>query len=132
MDQSQPIDSELASSLRVMVVEDEAMIAMSLADVLEDMGHTVCAIAATEAEAVTAASRCRPDLMIVDAGLREGSGILAVEAILRTGFVPHVFCTGSRLKDRLLHERAAVLQKPFRASDLARAMHQALAPKGAA
>ncbi len=57
------------TALRVLVVEDEAIIAMLFADLLVAMGHEVCAIEATEAGAVAAAVRCRPDLMIVDAHL---------------------------------------------------------------
>ena len=56
------------------------MIAMLLAEVLEDMGNWVSAIAATEEDAVTAAISCKPGLMIVDEHLREGTG-LAVERI---------------------------------------------------
>jgi len=74
--------------------EWEIMIGMLLAQMLETMGHDVCAIEATEADAVTAVVRCRPDLMIVDARLGDGSGVSAVEEILRTGFVPHVFISG--------------------------------------
>jgi CheY-like chemotaxis protein len=77
-------------ALRVLVVEDDAIIAMLLADMCAGLGHAVCAIEATEADAVAAAVRCRPDRMIVDGRLRDGSGVSAVNHILRTGFVPHV------------------------------------------
>ena len=114
------------TALRVLVVEDEAIIAMLFADVLVAMGHEVCAIEATEAGAVAAAVRCRPDLMIVDAHLRDGSGISAVAAILRAGFVPHVFVSGDPLRDQPLARGAVVLQKPFRDSELVRAIERAL------
>ena len=81
-------------ALRVLVVEDDALIAILLADLLAGMGHDVCATAATEAEAVSAASRYGPDLMIVDAGLARGSGVSAVEEILRAGPLAHVFISG--------------------------------------
>ena len=67
----------------------EILIGMLLADTLGAMGYDVCAIEATETGAVAAAARCEPDLMIVDARLRDGSGVSAVEEILRTGWVPH-------------------------------------------
>jgi CheY-like chemotaxis protein len=54
-------------ALRILVVEDDAMIAMLLADMFAAMGHDVCAIERTEAGAVAAATLCKPDLMIVDA-----------------------------------------------------------------
>jgi DNA-binding response OmpR family regulator len=63
----------------VLVVEDNAIIGMLLAEVLAGMGHDVCAIEATESDAATAAVRCRPDLMIVDVQLGDGSGVSAVE-----------------------------------------------------
>jgi CheY-like chemotaxis protein len=113
-------------ALRVLVVEDNAIIGMLLAEVLAGMGHDVCAIEATEADAVTAAARCRPDLMIVDVQLGDGSGVFAIEKILRTGFVPHVFVSGDTLGVRALRPGAVVIQKPFRESDLARAILRAL------
>ena len=85
---------ELMKALRVLVIEDDALIAMLLAELLAGMGHDVCATAATEAEAVIAATRYGPDLMIVDAGLGRGSGVSAVEEILRAGPVAHVFVSG--------------------------------------
>ena len=81
-------------TLRVLVIEDDALIAMLLSELLAGMGHDVCATAATEAEAVTAAAHYRPDLMIVDAGLGRGSGVSAVEEILQAGPVAHVFISG--------------------------------------
>ena len=79
---------EPMKALRVLVVEDDAMIGMLLAEMLEQMGHEVCALERTEARAVTAAIRCRPDVMIVDVWLREGSGIAAVERICAASPVP--------------------------------------------
>jgi CheY-like chemotaxis protein len=113
-------------ALRVLVVEDDAMIAMLFAEVLAGMGHDVCAIEATEADAVATAVRCRPDLMIVDVRLGDGSGVSAVEEILRTGPVPHVFVSGDTSRVQTLRPGAVVIQKPFRESDLARAIQRAL------
>jgi two-component system, response regulator PdtaR len=72
-------------SLRVLIVEDDAIISMLLAELLAELGYDVCATAATEAEAVAAAIRDKPDLMIVDARLRGGSGVSAVAEILQAG-----------------------------------------------
>jgi CheY-like chemotaxis protein len=113
-------------ALRVLVVEDDALIAGLLADIIADMGHEVCSIQTTETDAVDAANRFKPDLMIVDARLREGSGISAVAQILSTGFVAHVFVSGDPLKDQVLNPRAAVLQKPFTEPDLRRAIARAV------
>ena len=114
-------------SLRVLVVEDDAMIASLLAETVEDMGHSVCAIASTEVEAVAQAAICQPDLMIVDAGLADGSGVSAVDAILKTRFVPHLFVTGNGRHVRSLHPDAVILEKPFFMPELVRAIDRALA-----
>ena len=111
---------------RVLVVEDDALIGMLYADLLKDMGHTVCAIETTEAEAVAAAQLYRPDLMIVDAGLGKGSGVSAVNEILRSGFVPHVFISGNTASVRAKRPDAIVMEKPFRDMELARAIQRAL------
>ena len=113
-------------ALRILLVEDEAIVARLFADLLVAMGHEVCAIEATEAGAVTAAVRCRPDLMIVDVHLMDGTGASAVAAILRAGFVPHMFVSGDPLRTQPLSPGSVVLQKPFRESDLARAIESAL------
>ena len=113
-------------ALRILVVEDDAMIAMLLADVFAGMGHDVCAIEATEAGAIAAAAQCKPDLMIVDARLGDGSGFTAVEEILRTGFVPHVFVSGDIAAVHALVPGAVAIQKPFNESDLLREIQLAL------
>lgn len=124
-------DTELVApgkKIRVLIVEDEALIALVLAEILEEMGFGVCASEATEAGAVAAAIRHRPDLMIVDARLREGSGIGAVETILRDHFIAHIFLSGDRLAASGLHPRAILLQKPFLEPELALAIRRALGP----
>jgi DNA-binding response OmpR family regulator len=90
------------------------------------MGHEVCAIETSRSGAVAAAAQYRPDLMIVDARLGDGSGIAAVEEILRTGFVPHLFISGNISRVEALKPGAAVLQKPFHEAELTRAIQRAL------
>ena len=114
-------------ALNVLVVEDDALIGMLFADLLAAMGHDVCAIEATEAGAVAAAARYKPDLMIVDAQLRDGSGVSAVEEILRAGWVPHVFVSGKTSGIQAMRPDAIAIQKPFRDADLNRAIQRALA-----
>src|SRR5438067_11012880 len=88
--------SKLMKALRVLVVEDDPLIAMLLTELLAGMGHDVCATAATENDAVIAAAHYGPDLMIVDAGLGRGSGVSAVEEIrrCRAGPLALVFISG--------------------------------------
>ena len=118
--------TETMKALRVLVVEDEILIGMLLADTLGAMGYDVCAVEATETAAVAAAARCNPDLMIVDARLRDGSGLSAVEEILRTGWVPHVFVSGDTSTIEASRPGSIVIRKPFRDVDLHRAIQRAL------
>ncbi len=118
--------TETVTARRVLVVEDDAIIGTLLAEMLAGMGHDVCGIEATEADAVSAAARCKPDLMIVDVSLGEGSGVSAVETIYRTGPVPHVFVSGDVSRVRALRPSSIFMQKPYRESDLARVIQQAL------
>lgn len=109
-------------TLRILLIEDDAVIALLLAETLESLGHEVCGIEATEDEAVAAARRFTPDLMIVDAWLGEGSGISAVDEIQLSQPVPHIFVSGQAARVQALRPLSLVLQKPFRESDLVRAI----------
>ena len=111
---------------RILIVEDEVIIGMLLSELLSGMGHEVIGVVATERGAIALDAEYLPDLLIVDAGLSSGNGISAVDAILATRFVPHVFTTGDALKVRLLKPDAAVLEKPFHEADLADAIASAL------
>lgn len=113
--------------LRIVLVEDEPLIAILLEDLLQDMGHDVCATEATQGSAVAACRREKPDMMIVDCRLREGSGVDAVAEILEDGFVPHIFMTGDDLRGQKLDAAAVVLRKPFLVEELGAAIDKALA-----
>ena len=112
--------------IRVLVVEDDTITGMLLGELLTSMGHDVCAIESTEANAVTAAARCRPDLMIVDVRLGDGSGVSAVEEILRTGPVSHVFVSGDISGVQALTPGTVIIQKPYREPELAQAIQRAI------
>jgi CheY-like chemotaxis protein len=118
--------------LRILVIEDDAVVAVALAEMLEMQGHSVCAIAATESEAVAAASRLKPEMMIVDAQLLEGSGIGAVDRIQAGIPVAHVFVCGDELRIRTLRPRATIVQKPYFEHDLTCAIQRALDAAAAA
>lgn len=103
------------------------MIALFLADLLEGIGHEVCATVETAAEVIAAAAAHRPDLIITDGNLREGSGVAAIKEILRSGFVAHIFVTGDPY--RLATDPGAIIvQKPFTEHALTRAITRALQP----
>jgi len=110
--------------LGILLVEDDAMIAAVLAEMLTDLGHEIGTIQATEEGAVLAAERQRPGLMIVDLRLAKGTGIAAVERITRAGPIPHVFMSG--LGSLAAPFGAVVLAKPFFEADLIHAIARAL------
>ena len=119
--------TQRTTPLRVLVMEDDALLGFMLGEVLEELGYAVSAIAATHPDAVLAARSDRPDLMIVDVHLRAGSGIQAVAEICETGFVPHVFVTGDIAEVNRQCPGSVAIQKPFLEADLTRAIAQALA-----
>ncbi len=110
----------------ILIVEDEPIIGMLLTEVLEGLGHYVIGTVATESGAIALAAQYSPDLLVVDAGLTSGNGLSAVDAILATGFVPHIFTTGNALKVRQLKPTAIVLEKPFHEAELVDAICLAL------
>ena len=114
-------------ALNVLLVEDDAIVAELLAEVIAELGHVVCAIETTEDGAVSAAARHKPDLMIVDAQLGHGSGVAAIESIIRAGPVPHLFVSGNIAKVLALRPGDVALQKPYTEAALVLAMERALA-----
>jgi DNA-binding NarL/FixJ family response regulator len=102
---------------RVLVVEDEALIALSLTDMLESMGFTVCGTADNVRSAVDLADRDAPDLVIMDIRLRgKGDGIDAARQIRQRLPAAIIFVTGSceqAMLDRIKTiPAAALLIKP--------------------
>ena len=83
-------------------------------------------VVGTEVEAITAARRYKPDLMIADVRLRAGDGISAVTEILRGGAVPHIFLSGDAEGVLARRPDAIVVRKPFRQSSFASAVETAL------
>jgi CheY-like chemotaxis protein len=118
--------------LRILVVEDEGIVAFLLAQILESMGHEVCGIETDKAGAIAAAKRCKPDLMIVDDRLGRDSGLTVIETILLDGSMPHVFVSGDVSRIRSSRPLAVVLEKPFFEADLEQAIWRALSQPTAA
>ena len=113
-----------AGPQRILVVEDDALIGSLLTEVLQALGHAVYPVETTEDGAVSAAARHRPDLMIVDVQLAAGSGLSAMARISQTGPIPHVVMSGDSYQPATFG--MVLLRKPFRQSDLIRAIEQAL------
>lgn len=116
--------------LRILLAEDEPLISIFFAELLVEMGYEVCAIEVTEDAAVEAAARLRPDLLIVDRHLKQGSGIVAVARILKDGMVPYIFMTGDRMVREEVPANAIILQKPFLDADVDQAIHAAMQAAG--
>jgi len=105
------------------------MIGTLLAELLANLGYNVCPVETTEAGAVAAAARSRPDLMIADVTLAEGSGVSAVDRISRVGPVPHLFISGDVFQTAM--PGSVLLRKPFREADLVQAIGRAFGAAGA-
>ncbi len=120
---------ERQTHARVLIIEDEPMIAMDLETLVNDLGHDVSGIATTHQEAVTAARLHRPTLVLADVQLADDScGIDAVRDILAEFSVPVIFITA--FPERLLTgdrpEPAFLITKPFQRSTVKAAINQAL------
>jgi len=120
-------DTASTECLRLIIVEDDAVLAEYLGELLIGMGHDVCGIAATETEAVAKAEEFRPDLMIVDGQLREGSGVSAMTRILGRRDVAYFYVTGNPWSLREQAPGAVIVTKPFRLRELERAIAGAVA-----
>lgn len=113
----------------VLIIEDEPVIAMDVAEIVKGLGHRVIGIAARASQAVATAREAKPGLILADIQLEDGSsGITAVQTILTAAEVPVVFVTA--FPERLLTgetlEPAFVVTKPFDAAALKVAISQAL------
>jgi response regulator NasT len=117
-------------SRRVLVAEDEALIRMDLAEMLEEEGYEVVAAVEDGEKAVDQTRQLRPDLVIMDVKMPRLDGIAAAEQIAGERIAPVVMLTAFSQRD--LVERArdagamAYLVKPFTKSDLAPAIEMAV------
>ena len=114
---------------RVLIIEDEPIIALDIQELVERCGHSVVGIAATEAEAVAIAEAERPGLVLADINLGAGGdGASAVARILKHLTAPVIFVTAypERLLTGEAVEPAFVITKPFDPTTLAVATFQAV------
>lgn len=115
---------------RILVIEDEAIIALDLQSIVDSMGHSITGVGRTHKGAVELASRERPDLILSDIQLADGSsGIDAVNDILQAaGDIPVIFITA--FPERLLTgdrpEPAFVITKPYSEDQVLSAISQAM------
>jgi len=121
------IDEELAS--RVLIIEDESIIALDLESLVSDMGHEVTGIATTRDDAVRMAKEQEPNLILTDIQLADSSsGIDAATAILKDFDIPVIFITAypERLLTGERPEPTYLITKPFSRETVRATIGQAL------
>jgi PAS domain S-box-containing protein len=103
--------TEPVVSKSIMIVEDEALVALDLRNRLQRAGYRVPAMATTAEQAISSAQTFRPDLILMDIRLKgDLSGIEAAKSIRASVDVPVVFLTAHSDADTL---RAAQEASPF-------------------
>src|SRR5579863_10378982 len=108
---------------KVLVAEDDVLIADLLEDVLAVGGYEVCGIARTVAEAIELGELHRPDIAMIDLRLADGNGTEVAARLNRDHRTGVLYATGNAEHPQLVHaEGDAVLKKPFRPHDLVRAL----------
>lgn len=103
--------------LRVLIVEDEALLALDLEDILVDAGCTVVAIASRLEQALDAAAGAEFDLALLDMNLA-GERIDPVARRIHDRGIPIVFVTGYGNRTLPQGVTAPVVDKPYTASKL--------------
>jgi CheY-like chemotaxis protein len=127
LDAQRMIDRQLAS--RVLIIEDEPIIALDLENLVTELGHKVVATAATRDEAISKALAERPGLVLADINLGEGgSGIDAVTEILTSFDIPVIFITAypEKLLTGERPEPTYLIAKPFLPETVQATVGQAL------
>ena len=118
--------STILKGARALIVEDEAIIAMTAEDMLHELGCAVVVTASTLAEAMEAAEGGGFDVALLDINLN-GVESLPVARRLQEGDCPFAFTTGYGAAGRSADFAAAPLvTKPYQLHDLARAIREAL------
>lgn len=117
----------MLTGTRVLVVEDEAFVALLVEEYLAELGCTVVGTASRLEEALKMARTLLLDVAVLDVNLA-GKLSYPVAEVLRARNIPFVFATGYGtvgLPDGLRH--APVLAKPFRQEQLGEVLRVAMA-----
>jgi CheY-like chemotaxis protein len=122
---------ELANQIatNILIIEDEALIAMDLQSLVENLGHEVQAVARTKTEALALAKQRRPGLILADIQLADGSsGVDAVNDLLKSFEVPVIFITAypERFLTGSRPEPAFLITKPYQPDTVKAIVSQAL------
>lgn len=116
-------------SARIGIIEDEPLIAASLSQILQSLGHSLTSVSATRAEAVRNALAERPDLILADIQLADDTqGSDAIADIRAVYAVPVIYITA--FPERLLTgkpgEPTFLITKPFKPAHVRAIITQAL------
>ena len=119
---SAPLEVE-GRKLRLLVVEDDALIAMDLAVSISELGGEVVSVAVTARDAMRLVEELKPDAILMDVRLRgEPDGIEAAQLIQRREPIPIVFVTGNSDADTMQRMRqlsgAEIILKPVLINEL--------------
>jgi two-component system, response regulator PdtaR len=116
--------------LRVLVVEDEALIRLDLAEMLTEEGYVIAGEAGDGEQAVTLARELHPDLVIMDVKMPKVDGITAAASIVEERIAPVVMLTAFSQRDLIEQARdagaMAYLVKPFARHELVPAIELAV------
>src|SRR5262249_16282521 len=120
----------VATPLRVLLVEDEIMVAMMVEDILTELGHTVVGTAMQLEAALALARGAAVDVAILDINLEGGVQTTKVAEILRSRRIPYIYSTGyGRAGVEGGAGNTIVLPKPFTDADLENALAEACRTK---
>lgn len=114
--------------LRVLIIEDDAIIGWALRRNITELGHEVCAVVASGEAAIEAADRLRPDLALVDIRLQgEMDGVQAAREIRRRFDIRPIFLTAfiNEFDNAAQIDSFGYLVKPYTTTDLAHALDTA-------
>ena len=126
-----PSDSDAKFSARILVVEDEALIAMDIRQQLVQMGHTPVGHATRGEQALELVEVLKPDLVLMDIQLAGPmDGIQAAQLIRNRNAVPVVFITAFAAEETLarakLTEPYGYILKPFSEREMGTVIEMAL------
>jgi response regulator NasT len=123
-------EAEPAVGLRVLVVEDEALIRLDLTEMLSEEGYVIAGEAGDGEQAVALARELRPDLVIMDVKMPKVDGIAAAASIVEERIAPVVMLTAFSQRDLIEQARdagaMAYLVKPFARHELVPAIELAV------
>ena len=117
---------------RVLVVEDELIIAMDIECLLRELGHEVVGHASSGEQAIELVDQLRPDLVLMDVHLAgEMDGISAAQAIRARANIACIFLSAFNDGENVERSKAArpagYLAKPFEEHDLRVVLDRAFA-----